>query len=306
MKCSRCKNKSVVELRYFKTRFCKRCFIEFFEKRVRRTIRTNKLFNPTDKIAVALSGGKDSVTVLKILKKLSERAPKSEIIAITIDPGIKKNNKKFLKNTKEICKKLGVRHYIYSFKKEFGLTVDEIMRRKTDTTKACTYCGVMRRRLLNSKALKLKVNKIATGHNLDDEVQATMMNLIRGDMQRIARAGAEVGVKRFEGFVPRIKPLRETPEEEVQMYAKLQGFRVNFKDCPYLENAFRNSIRNCINEIEKKHPGSKFQLLKTTDELALLMKKKTTGSIKKCKICGELSAGDVCKVCELKKELGLM
>jgi len=307
-KCSRCGKPDGIELEYSKEFLCNSCFLKLFEKRVRRTIRINKLLNPKDKIAIALSGGKDSSTALYVLKKLSDKIPSSELIAITIDQGIK-GQKKNLSSAIELCQELGVRHYIYPFKEEFGFTLDEVVRRsrKLDNpAPPCSYCGVFRRKLLNEKGIELGTTKIATGHNLDDEIQTAMMNFIRGDLDRIARMGAMVGVVKDRGFVPRIKPLRECPEREVKAYARIKKLKFQSRKCPYSGEAFRGTIREAIDRIDKNHPGSKFQVLKSTDNLVgILRNYKTFGKIRRCKRCGNLTSTDLCKACEIRRVLGL-
>jgi uncharacterized protein (TIGR00269 family) len=309
MKCSRCKRKADIEIRYSGEFLCDSCFSELFEKRVRKNIRANDLLKPNDRTAVALSGGKDSAAVLYILDKLQKKAPKSELMAISIDQGIKGFHGKSLDSAKALCKSLGIKQYAYSFKEEFGLSMDEIIE-KTKKLKnpapACSYCGVLRRKLLNDKAKELGITKIATGHNLDDEIQSSVMNFIRGDLDRMARMGPLVGVIRDEGFVPRIKPLRECPEDEVKTYATLKGIEFEPGKCPYSEEAFRKTIREVINRIEEKHPGSKFQLLKSTDQLIPVLRSRIReGKISRCRECGDLTSGDICRFCQIKRELGL-
>lgn len=328
MKCSKCNSNAIIELRYSREFLCRNCFIRLFEKRVRRTIRNNRLFGTDDKIAVAVSGGKDSVTVLKILNDLSKKInPKfrefrgfdfplenrinREVIAITVDEGIKGYRNGTLKVAKSICRKLGVKHYIFSFKDEIGLTLDGIVKRVKKlkiSTPPCSYCGVFRRDILNRKARELGVTKLATGHNLDDEIQASLMNFIRGDLKRIARMDAEVGIIKDEKFVQRIKPLRECPEKGIALYAILNNFGINFLQCPYSGYAFRETIRDFTNELENKHPGSKFQILRSTDELVPILRNayETGERPKNCKICNELTSGKICRSCEMKKELGLI
>lgn len=309
MKCARCKRKAEIELKYSGEFLCDNCFIELFEKRVRKNIRTNRLLKSTDKTAVALSGGKDSAVVLYILNNLHKNAPKSELVAISIDQGIEKYQKKSLNAAKAICKKLGIEQYVYSFKKELGLTLDEIVERSKkieNPAPACSYCGVLRRKLLNDKAKELGITKLATGHNLNDEIQTGLMNFIRGDLDRIARMGAIVGVIKDEGFIPRIKPLRECPEDDVKIYAELKKIEFETSKCPYSEEAFRGTIREVIDRIEEKHPGSKFQLLKATDQLIPILRSKAkVGKIGRCRICGDLTSGSLCKVCQIKRELDL-
>lgn len=304
--CSRCrKGEPVVELKYSGEFLCRKCFNRLFESRVRKTIRVNRLLKYDDHVGVAVSGGKDSLTILSILHGLSKKAPKSRLTAITIDEGVRGYRSKTLKSAKELCNKLGVEHHIYSFREEFDLTLDEMIRKarlRGDETPACSFCGVLRRRLLNDNARALGVSKLATGHNLDDEIQASLMNYIRGDLERIERMGAEVGVIKSSKFVPRIKPLRECPEREVALYAILNGINVDFQECPYSREAFRVTVRDMINHLEEKHSGSKYQLLRTTDKLVGILREYYTGSkkeINECSRCGELTSGEVCKTCQI-------
>lgn len=132
-----------------------------------------------------------------------------------------------------------------------------------------------------------------------------MMNYVRGEIDRIARMSASVGVVEEKGFIPRIKPLRACPENEVLLYAKIKKIRFTAKRCPYSGEAFRGTIRKIIDELEEKHPGSKFQILKSTDKLVSILKERPRGEITKCIICGEPSAGEKCKSCQIIESLGL-
>jgi uncharacterized protein (TIGR00269 family) len=310
MKCVRCNKTASIELKYSKEWLCKLCFAELFEDRVRKNIRINRLLEKTDKIAVALSGGKDSSVVLHILNYLSNKAPKSRLVAISIDQGIEGYQGEGIAKAKKLCRKLNIEHKIYSFKKEFGFTLDQIIKKSQKlerTAPACTYCGVLRRKLLNTKARELKVQKIATGHNLDDEVQASMMNYVRGDIGRMSRMGAVVGVVRDPSWVPRIKPLRPCPENEVKLYAQIKGIDFAPKRCPYSGEAFRGTIRDMLDKLEENHPGSKFQILKTTDQLVSILRERETQHIemKRCSVCNEPTASIKCKYCEMRETLGL-
>jgi uncharacterized protein (TIGR00269 family) len=300
-KCSRCKNTGVIELPYSKDSLCINCFSKFFEKRVRKTIRINRLLEGDDKTVVALSGGKDSAVTLYLLQMLTKRNPRSALIAISIDQGIGKFQKDGLTAAKKLCKNLGVEHRLYSFKKEYGFTMDEVVKRTQKDGGAappCSFCGVLRRKLINQKAKDLGATKVATGHNMDDEIQAGLMNYVRGDLQRTARMGAIVGTVNTPLFVPRIKPLRDSPENEVLVYAKIKGLPFEPSRCPYSGEAFRGTIRKAIDEIDRNHPGTKFQILKSTDQLIkILRERETPTEITKCRVCGEPTSGEICKCC---------
>lgn len=313
-KCTQCgSNKTVLSLRSTDRSFCENCFRNFFEKRFKRTIRRNSLLRTDDNVAVALSGGKDSVVLTYLLKKISIKAPKSKLFAITIDEGVKGYSKKTVGVAKEVCGELGIEHHIFTYKEEFGENLDEMLK-KTKRMKtapaACSFCGVFRRRLLNARAKELGATKVATGHNLNDEVQVALMNFIRGDVERLARMGAMVGMIKDEGFIPRIKPLRESPEEEVRLYGKLVGLPVSFSKCPHSYDAFRGTMRDLIDKLEERHKGSMFQILKSTDSLIPILrehyKDKAKETPKKCKSCGELTSREYCKVCQMKEELSLV
>jgi len=307
-RCSRCGKPVVIELRYSNKFLCDSCFVRLFEKRVKRTIRLGKLLDPKDKIGVALSGGKDSSTALHVLNELSKKIPSSELVAMTIDLGIRGYQKKALGCAREFCRELGVRHYIYSFKEEMGFTLDEVVRKSKKLDKPsppCSYCGVFRRKLLNDKCQELGITKIATGHNLDDEIQMIMLNFIGGDLERIARMGPVVGVVKESGFVPIIKPLRNCPENEVTMYAEIKGLKFYSGKCPRSGEALRGTIKEAIDRIYENHPSSKFQLMKSTDNLVeILGNYKKFGRTGKCKKCGDLTSAELCNACDIRNVLG--
>ncbi|MEA1925592.1 MAG: TIGR00269 family protein [Candidatus Altiarchaeota archaeon] len=305
-KCSRCERDSVTQLSYLGESLCSRCFSRLVEKRVRKTVRLNKLLAREDRIGVALSGGKDSACALHIMKKLVDPVPSSELVAYSIDEGIEGFRDKSIKAASELCEQLGVEHWVYSFRESYGFTIDEILEKLGPDKRApvCSYCGVLRRKLLNEGGKDLGLDKIVTGHNLDDEVQTSLMNYIRGDLDRIGRMGANVGVLKDSGFVPRIKPLRECPVEEILEYAKIKEIPFYSKSCPYSEEAFRQTIRKVVDLLENNHPGSRFQILKSTDNLIeKLDPEKEYGKINHCVICGYPTSRERCRACQILEEL---
>jgi uncharacterized protein (TIGR00269 family) len=230
---------------------------------------------------------------------LSKLAKGFSLIAITIDGGIKGHDDKLLKNAVFVCKQLGVKHHVFSFKKEFGYTIDELAKAKPGV---CN-CGIFRRYLLNKKARELGADKLATGHNLDDEVESIIMNTIRGDVDRIARGD---GLLKHEKFVPRMKPLQRCPEDEIALYAKLLYPKLKFGlTCPYRQIVLRYNIKKLIDELEKNHPGTKFQIFEGNKKIreALLKGIKEIGKPNTCKKCGEICAKDVCQACMFKEQI---
>ena len=304
MTCSECEKKPVITLISGRN-LCRSDFIKYFEKKVFKTIGKYKLIQNKDRIAVGISGGKDSLTVLYLLKKLNSKIKNIDLFAILIDEGIKGYRDKTIKDAQKFCKEHKIKLYIYSYKKELGKSLDELT--KTTDMIPCAMCGVFRRYLLNKHTRLLKATKLATGHNLDDEAQSVLMNQFRNNVALNARMGPITGVVKDIKFIPRIKPLYFMYEKEVMLYAYLKGFTTNnFAECPNARFSFRGEIRDYLNEFEKKHPGTKYGIINSFIETLPLLKQKYKQSgtkIKQCKNCGEPTSQDVCKSCQLIEQL---
>lgn len=102
---------------------CEPCFIRFFERRTRRTMRNS--ISPNDFVGVAVSGGSDSLSVLHLMKKFLKKKP----VAIIVDEGIKGYRGKTIECAKNYCKKSGIPYKIFTFKDEYGITTDRLQRR---------------------------------------------------------------------------------------------------------------------------------------------------------------------------------
>jgi len=281
-------------------------FLTYFEKKVRKTIRVNKLVGKKEKILVAVSGGKDSTTTLYLLDKLNNKNKNVIIEAIFIDVGIGDYSKVNKKNIVEFCSKSNIKLHLTSFREEFGYNlcyIRDLVKAKGIKWKSCTVCGILKRYLLNKKAKELKATKLATGHNLDDEAQAIMMNMFKNTMPVMARLGPISGVDKQKGFVSRIKPLYFSSEEEVKIYSKLQGFPVKYEHCPCRVGAYRKEVADLLDEFEKKHKQTKYSIVNSLLEILPELKKKYNGKVSYCEKCGEPSAGKICNSCNLFNKL---
>jgi uncharacterized protein (TIGR00269 family) len=304
LKCTFCGRKAVYNRRYAGTLLCDRCLTKSVERRFWRAVAEHKLIAPNEKIAVAVSGGKDSVVALHFIADYCKNK-NCEVAAVTIDEGIKGYRDHSLPVARENAEELGVEHLIVSFKDAYGATLDEIVKvakKKKSRQHPCTYCGVMRRSLLNKAARELGADKLATAHNLDDEAQAIMLNYVRGDFSRLHRLGPIYPPR--EGFVPRIKPMRGIPEKEIALYALLKDIKVHLAVCPYADG-IHTEIRDFLNDFEVKHPNTKFMIVRMFDR----MKPHLAGAMpefemQKCNLCGEPTSTSVCKACELLVQLG--
>jgi len=302
--CGKCRKAPCVELRYSRTLLCPQHFFEMFEQRFRRTVREFGMIMPNDHVAVALSGGKDSTVLMHLLARLKKRLP-MKLSAILVDEGIAGYRPHTVKTAKAECRKLGIPLHIVSFEKEFGKKLDAILAargRGNSAWGACTYCGVFRRTLLNRAALKIKADKLAIGHNLDDAAQTLLMNLMRNEPSRLARFGISGGVAEGGNLVMRIKPLIRSPEKEVALWAELHGIGIHHMQCPYANEALRQEVRRMLNSLEEKYPGTKFRIFSSFLSIkpALVEIAKKGGlEIPTCPSCGDASSGGKCAACKL-------
>ena len=299
--CSKCKKPAVTYVRYNGTHLCKNHFIEYFNRRVKKDIKKQGKTENKSKIAVAVSGGKDSTVTLHIIYDIFSKRANIELYCITVDEGIKGYRDKSLKFIKRNCDKLGIEYHVISFKDTIGITMDEIASKK-DTIGECSYCGVFRRLCLNKKSKELGIKKLVTGHNLDDMAQSILMNFVNGDLQKLARLGPHKKIQ--PGLVPRMMPLRTIPEKEVTLYAFLNNIEFHDAECPYSTRALRGMFRDIIDDIEFRRPGTRHSILNSYDGIKdMLIEKYPPTDLNKCKKCGEPTSQKLCKACILKNRI---
>ncbi|MFH1751873.1 MAG: TIGR00269 family protein [archaeon] len=307
IKCEKCSEKSVILLPFGPHYYCKTHFNEYFERKFKKTIRTNSLIKKNEKIGLAVSGGKDSITLLHLMHKFFGKIVDFHVIMI--DEGIKNYRDKAIEKAVETCKKLKVPFTVIDLKKELGFTMTDIMKKikELDNNEtSCSYCGVFRRKLLNDYARKLGCDKLATGHNMDDETQSITMNFFNNELEKLSRLGAITDSKEIKNLIPRIKPLYDCLEFEIIAYSSLNNL-IHFdgKCCPFSHKAKRNIFRSLLDETENKLPGTKHSIMKSFQNLKPLLIKKYSkkNSLGYCNKCGEVSSGKTCMACKKLEKL---
>jgi uncharacterized protein (TIGR00269 family) len=290
--------------RYTAEHLCRDCLVQTSVDRVRRTVNRKKQFRETDRIVVAISGGKDSAVLLDILYRLEQNYPRSELIPLTIDEGIVGYRDQALVAAKKLTDSLGLRLDVRSFNDLFGHSLDKIIESRDEKSLgACSYCGVLRRRAINAAATELNADVVATGHNMDDEAQTVMMNVMRGDPRRIARTN-RARDRPLEGFIPRVKPITELSERDIVVYAHHVDLPYHDTPCPYYAEAYRNDLRNFLNEMEHKRPGTLLAILRSAETITEAFEQAPSNvRFKRCERCGEVTTLKVCKVCSILEGL---
>ncbi len=268
--------------------------------KVRRTIGKYRLFRKSDKILVAISGGKDSAALLHILKKLGY-----DCEAIHVNLHVENYSKRCLNAVKEICSELDVKLNVVDMEKELGIkrrVFRKAVKRKLIPS-VCYACGILRKYLLNKKARELGASVIATGHNLDDEAETIVMNVFKGSLNLCLNLGPKTGVLTCEAFVPRVKPLYFCKNEETLAYAMANDLPFVQKSCPDLKTSLRWMIREFLSEVNKRYPNFNEKLVMNFLSLLPKIRRewKYEGKLKRCAICGEPSHQEICKACEVLK-----
>ena len=301
IQCLKCKKPSITFIRYSGAHLCKKHFIEFVERRVKKDIKKQGKTTDNATIGIALSGGKDSTVALHLIHEIFSKRPHVTLYAITVDEGIGGYRDNSLPVAQRNCKKLGIEHHIISFEDVIGRTMDEIASLH-DELGECSYCGVFRRFCLNTKTKELGVNKLVTGHNLDDMAQSILMNFTNGDMQKLARLGPHTRIQ--PGLVPRLMPLRTIPEKEIMLYAIVKNIEFHNAECPYSTRALRGSFRQIIDTLEDNTPGTRHSILNSYESIKeLLLKQYPATKLNTCPTCGEPTSQRTCKTCLLKKRI---
>ena len=299
--CSKCSKPAVTFIRYNGTHLCRDHFIQYFEKRVKKDIKKQGRTEDNCKIGIAISGGKDSIVALHVTNDIFSKREKIDIIAITVNEGIKGYRDESISIASENCKKLGIEHHVVSFKDMVGKTMDEIAS-KHDELGECSYCGVFRRLCLNKKSKELGVDKLVTGHNLDDMAQSILMNFANGDVKKLARLGPHKKIQ--PGLIPRMFPLRVIPEKEVALYAILKNMEYHDGECPYSIRAYRGVFRDIVDDLEYRNPGTRHSILNSYDSIReILLDKFPPVGLNSCRECGEPTSQNICKACIFKDRI---
>ncbi len=212
---------------------------------MRKAIEEFNMIEEGDKIAVALSGGKDSTTLLLALKSLQRFYPKKfDLIAIAVNPGFEFFNTDLLYN---LCNKIGVELVIAdSFIKEI---VFDIRKEKNP----CSLCANLRRGILNTTAIEHSCNKIALGHNEDDVLETFLMNVLyTGNISTFAPKSYMDRSK-----MTLIRPLIYVSEKQTNSFIKNNNITIMPKACPMDGVSKREDMKKLLYSLSKQIPHVK-------------------------------------------------
>lgn len=263
------------------------------ERKVAETIEKYNLISDGDKVVVALSGGKDSTSVIYILKKMGY-----DVHGLMIDLYLGNWSEIHKKNMIKFCEEQNIPLTIVDMKKEIGqgiCFIKAVLKKQKNLT-GCTVCGIIKRWILNKWAKKLRADKIVTGHNLDDEAQNVLMNFLKGNVLLGINSSPATGGKSIDGFVQRVKPLFYVAENDIRAYAKSKKFDILYDKCPCSFETYRSNTRDWSDNISD---DKKLAIVENFQKLIPKLREENTTELKVCKKCGEPSRGEICSACKI-------
>ena len=299
MKCDRCENLAVYTRKYSGEKLCSKCFSNSIVRKTAKTISKYNMIQHNELVAVAVSGGKDSLALLKIINEMAS-THNFQIKAITIDEGIPGYRNEALEIVEKFCSELNVEHKVYAYKDLFEMTLDEALElRDNKKTSSCSICGTLRRRAIDFAANDVGADVIATGHNLDDTLQTFVINMLSGDTTKIGWMDPDTS----SNSLRKIKPFCEIYESEIVFYAFTNNMPFQSEPCPHMNEGIRTEIREFLNLLENQHSGIKNNLYQSILKVSQIVKNSNSKQKTTCTKCGSECTGNVCSVCSMVLKL---
>lgn len=302
MRCRKCGLKAAVNMRQHKLALCKDHFLEWLPEQAERFIKKYRMFTRQDNILVAVSGGKDSLSLWDILIRLGYQAD-GLYLALGIDEGLG-YSKRSQELTEAFARRHGLKLHIVDVEREYGRSIPALAQStQRGRGKPCSVCGLVKRHEMNRIARDLGYNVLATGHNLDDEAATLLGNTLAWAGDYLRRQ--EPVLLESPGLARKVKPLCRFYEREMAAYAFLRGIEYIYEECPFAKGSTSLYYKQVLNRMENERPG-----LKLTFYLNFL-EAKTAGlfgpltcspdeKLHTCPGCGQLtSAPGLCSFCRL-------
>lgn len=302
MKCKKCGERASINMRQHKLALCKEHFLAWVPEQTERFIKKYGMFNHDEKILVAVSGGKDSLSLWDILVQLGYQAD-GLYLGLGIDGGIQYSHES-QRLTEKFAQERNLKLHIVDIEKEYGHSIPVLAESShRGYGKPCAVCGLAKRHEMNRIARDLGYNVLATGHNLDDEAAVLFGNTLQWSAEYILRQGPVL--PESDGLARKVKPLCRFYEREMTAYAIARGIEYIYEECPFADGSKQIFYKEALNQLETARPGmklifyTKFLEAKKSGEL-FLNKEDARGHLHACLQCGQAtSAPGLCSFCRM-------
>ena len=302
MRCRKCAHPAVIKMPRHNTSLCKDCFTEFLHTQVRRAIKSHRMFAADDRILVAVSGGKDSLTLWGILLKLGYRAD-----ALYVDLGIGdysvRSRQKVQQFTDTVAAAYQSKLHVHTVEQEQGAGIRELATLVHRPT--CSTCGTMKRYQFNRVAVEQDYDVMATGHNLDDEAARLLGNVLHWQTDYLDKQTPSLPAS-LGGFAKKVKPLYRLTEREIAAYAVIHHIDYIVEECPMAKGSKLLAYKHALNRLEADSPGTKQTFyLKFLDrqakqqETAEKIAEQDRQRLHPCTTCGQPTSANVCSYCQM-------
>jgi tRNA-5-methyluridine54 2-sulfurtransferase len=303
MRCKRCRDAAVIEVRRHNAAFCRDCFCHYVGQQVTRAIAKHRMLAPADRVLVAVSGGKDSLALWDLLLELGYRAD-----GLYLSLGIGAYSERSKRVCEEFAAARGATLVVHDLAGEHGYTIPEAAGKGGRSS--CGVCGLSKRYVFNRAALDGGYDVVATGHNLDDEAAVLFANTLRWDTAAMARQFPVLEATR-PGLVKKVKPLYRLAERETAAYCVLKGIDYVVEECPLVGGNTQMRHKETLNRMEEQSPGTKHSFLfGYLERAAELLRVADVAELAECSRCGmttqapdDPAEAPVCAFCRSKARL---
>lgn len=299
MKCRVCRGPAIIDLPRHNANFCVEHFVQLCLRQVSKAIEDFDMIAPSDKVLVAVSGGKDSLAVWDLLCELGFDAA-----GLYVGLGIGEYSDLSMQYAQNFATNKGVTLHTVKLRDEFSFDVPTAA--KVTGRVPCSACGMSKRHVFDRFALDHGYDVLVTGHNLDDEVAVLFGNTLRWDIDYLARQLPILQAR--PGFPKKVKPLIRLTEREMAAWCVVRGIDYIIDECPLAAGNKHLAYKDVMNQVEERSPGTKasFYLGFLENMAPLLRDRHAEGiaSVGTCPRCGSPTGSetsDLCAFCRLQE-----
>lgn len=303
MRCRKCGARAVINMQQHRLSLCKNHFLDWLIDLTERNIQKYEMFTSSERVLLAVSGGKDSLALWDILWYLDYQ-PDGLFINLGINgennySGQSQKFARFFADERKLVL------HVFDIKKETGKSIDDLYQNNNrGREKPCSVCGLVKRHMMNRFSKDNGYDVLVTAHNLDDEAALLLSNTLSWSINFLARGFPFLPAK--PGFTRKVKLFFRIYERESAAYAILREIKYIEEECPYSRNSKQLIFKEHLNDLEESMPGTKLRFylnyLKDLDNGAFPDQQENEQNLarKICMKCGQLTIMEgMCSYCKL-------
>jgi len=254
MKCTICREKASIQMRQHRLAMCQGHFLDWIPDQTNRFIEKYQMFTQQDRVLVAVSGGKDSLSLWDVLWRSGYQAD-GLYIDLGIDGGFGYSSQS-RRLTEQFASNRGLQLHMVGVEDQYGSSIPGLAERsQRGRGKPCSVCGLSKRHIMNQIARDLGYTVLATGHNLDDEVAVLFGNTLEWKVDALRRQSPVL--QEMPGFARKVKPFCRLYERETAAYALMRGIDYIYEECPFSVGSKSLYYKELLNRLENDRPGAK-------------------------------------------------